>query len=289
MSLRVPSHPDLKRIVVINPKGGSGKSTLATNIAGFMSASGNPVALMDFDSQSSALRWLQNRSDEMPEVFGIAACEHDTKVTRSFRMQVPRHIRILVIDTPAALQGQDLADFTRGAHAILVPVLPSDIDIHAATRFIADLLVTAKVSRRMGRLGVIANRVRENTVGYRKLRRFLDSLSISEIGELRDSQNYVYAAEQGLGIHEMQPSRVRKDLVCWTPIIAWLEKRLETALTPRDLLDPATVKQPEFTRTIALRPEAGSVSSGSAEIPPVTPRIPGCEPSLLDRSRDQAD
>jgi len=48
-------------------------------------------------------------------------------------------------------------------------VLPSAIDIHAASRLIADLLLVAKVSRRMGRLGVVANRVRENTLGFRKL------------------------------------------------------------------------------------------------------------------------
>lgn len=44
-----------------------------------------------------------------------------------------------------------------------MPVPPSAIDIHAAWRLIADLLLVAKVNRRMGRLGVVANRVRENT------------------------------------------------------------------------------------------------------------------------------
>lgn len=238
MILKVPSHPDLKRIVVINPKGGSGKSTLATNVAGFLASSGHPTALMDFDPQGSALRWLQNRSDERAEVYGMAACEHDTTMTRSFQLRVPSHIRTLVIDTPAALQTAELAEFTRGAHAILVPVLPSDIDIHAATRLVSDLLIVAKVSRRMGRLGVVANRVREHTVGYRKLMRFLERLSIVVIGELRDSQNYVYAADHGISIHEMQPSRVRKDLDSWKSITEWLEARLERALTVRDMLRP---------------------------------------------------
>ncbi|MBM4196860.1 MAG: ParA family protein [Gammaproteobacteria bacterium] len=90
-----------------------------------------------------------------------------------------------------------------GAHAILVPVLPSDMDIHAVSQLVADLLLVAKVSRRMGRLGVIANRVRENTVAYRRLIRFLESLNIPVVGILRDSQNYVHAVEHGLGIHEL--------------------------------------------------------------------------------------
>jgi len=320
MLFRVPSDPRLKRIVVINPKGGSGKSTLATNVAGFLSASGYPAALMDYDPQGSALRWLQNRSGENPEVYGIAACEHDPSVTRSYQMRVPSHIQALVIDTPAALQPTDLIEFTRGAHAILIPVLPSDIDIHAATRLVSDLLIVAKVSRRMGRLGVIANRVRENTVGYRKLMRFLERLSIAVIGELRDSQNYVYAADQGLSIHEMQPSRVRKDLESWESITEWLEARLETALTARDLFKPQSVtsvvhnaaekKAGETTEKKADRvveppsvsgvcyrqssvQSSGEPAGGSTGrvtgISPAAPRTPGCEPPSLGTGHDLAE
>ncbi|MAF84158.1 MAG: ParA family protein [Gammaproteobacteria bacterium] len=295
MLLKAPSRPDLKRIVVINPKGGSGKSTVASNIAGFLSASGHPVALMDFDPQGSALRWMQNRSDKRPEVYGISACEHDTTMTRSFQMRVPLHIKYLVIDTPAALQAPDLAEFTRGAHAILVPALPSDIDIYAAARFVSDLLVVAKVSRRMGRLGVVANRVRENTLSYRKLKRFLERLSISVVGELRDSQNYVFAAEQGLSIHEMQPSRVSKDLDSWKSVTNWLEDQLETELTPRDLLKPkkdlpAGPATPEQTDKSAVRPKYTDTVRfpGSAGRSPATPRTPGFEPPLPGTTRDPA-
>lgn len=294
MYLKVPSHPDLKRIVVINPKGGSGKSTLATNVAGFLSSTGHPTALMDFDPQGSALRWLQNRPDESPAVHGIDACERDSTMTRSFRMQVPRHIRHLVIDTPAALAAPDMAWFTRGAHAILVPVLPSDIDIHAAARLVSDLLVVAKVSRRMGRLGVVANRVRENTVGYRKLMRFLGRLQIAVIGELRDSQNYVHAADRGLSIHEMQPSRVRKDLDSWQPVTDWLGARLDTALTPRDLLQPEAAARGQDglgaeDGAADCRGSAGGSTGGSAGRSPAGRLNPGCEPSLHGRARDPAE
>ena len=258
MMLNFPSHPDLKRIVVLNPKGGSGKSTVATNLAGFLTAKGFPAALMDFDPQGSTMRWLQNRPEDRPVVHGVAAFESDQFSTRSFRMKIPQHIRHLIIDTPAALQSHDLIEFTSGAHAIIVPVLPSDIDIHAASRLIADMLIVAKVSRRMGRLGVVANRVRDNTLGYRKLARFLDRLSIAVAGELRDSQNYVHAAEQGISIHEMQPSRVAKDVESWKSITRWLEERLGTELTPRDMLRPKT-KLDDARPTIDVRPVSGTL------------------------------
>jgi chromosome partitioning protein len=147
-----------------------------------------------------------------------------------------------------------IRDFTPGAHAILVPVLPSAIDIHAASRLIADLLLVAKVSRRMGRLGVIANRVRENTLGFRKLMAFLERLQIPIIGALRDSQNYVHVAEEGLGIHELPPARVKKDLAGWLPLTSWLELRLNTPLTERDTLRPdATLPGEDLADVVDLR------------------------------------
>jgi chromosome partitioning protein len=253
----IPGHHELRRIVVLNSKGGSGKSTIATNLAGYLADRGQRVALMDFDPQGSAMRWLDLRSGMRPDIYGIKGFEHDDTMTRTYQLRVPRDIRYLVIDTPAAIPVQEMIGFTRGVHAILLPVLPSDIDIHAASRLIAKLLLVAKVSRRMGRLGVIANRVRENTLGYRKLVRFLDRLSISAIAELRDSQNYVHAAEHGLGIHEMQRSRVSKDTERWNSLIGWLEERLATSLTQRDLYQPAAA-----TAMPAAKPE--TVLAGGA-------------------------
>lgn len=238
MLLNIPAHPELRKIVVLNPKGGSGKTTLTTNLAAWFAAQGRRTALMDFDPQGSTMRWAHNRPQERPFIYTVDACADNPRVTRSFQLRIPPEVRQLVVDTPAALLPQRLSQFTRGAHAILVPVLPSDMDIHAVSQLVADLLLVAKVSRRMGRLGVIANRVRENTLAYRRLMRFLESLNIPVVARLRDSQNYVHAAEQGLGIHELPSSATAKDLEGWAPFADWLEQRLATPLTPRDLMSP---------------------------------------------------
>ena len=52
--------------------------------------------------------------------------------------------------------------------------------------------------------------------------RFLETLGIPLIGVVRDSQNFVHAAEQGIGILEMQPSRVREDIDQIEQIVTWL-------------------------------------------------------------------
>jgi len=236
--LNVPGHRELRKIVVLNPKGGSGKTTLAINLAGYLASRQRPVALMDCDPQGSSTRWLERRPSSYPSIHGIVAYTTSMGTTRSWQLRVPQEIRYLVVDTPAAVPAQELVEFTRGAHAILIPVLPSNIDVHAVSRLVAHLLLTAKVSRRMGRLGVVANRVRENTLAYKKLMSFLDCLSIPVVGVLRDSQNYVHSAEEGLSVHEMVPSRVTKDLARWQPLTGWLEQKLATSLTARDLHHP---------------------------------------------------
>jgi chromosome partitioning protein len=239
MLINIPGHPSLRKIVVLNPKGGSGKTTLATNLAGYLAVTGRPVALMDLDPQASSMRWLSQRPRTAPPIHGIAACDCRHDATRSWQLRVPWEVRYLVIDSPAAIPAHKLPDFTAGAHAIVVPVLPSDIDIHAATRLVADLLTVARVSRRMGRLGIVANRMRENTLAARKLMLFLERLSIPVVGNLRDSQNYVRAAAEGLCVQEIHGRRVLSDLPGWPTLTAWLESRLEIKLTPRDLFRPA--------------------------------------------------
>ena len=257
MLLNIPAHPELRKIVVLNPKGGSGKTTLAINLASyFATRQGKPV-LMDFDPQGSTMRWAHNRPQERPFIHVVDACATNPRVTRSFQLRIPPDVRQLVVDTPAAMSAQRLSQFTRGAHAILVPVLPSDMDIHAVSQLVADLLLVAKVSRRMGRLGVVANRVRENTLAYRRLMRFLESLNIPVVGQLRDSQNYVHAAEQGLGIHELPPSHTAKDIEGWAPLIDWVGQRMATPLTPRDLMSPLQA----VPGGVLVRPAAAPVAA----------------------------
>lgn len=238
MKFSVPGHKDLHKIVVLNPKGGCGKSTLTVNLAGYLASRSNSVAIMDFDPQGSSMRWLKQRPGNSMPIQGIAAYDLRGSTTRSWQLRVPTDIKYLVVDSPASVPPESLAELTSGAHAILIPVLPSDIDVHAASKLMEDLLLIAKVSRRMGRIGVVANRVRENTVAYRRLMRFLNSLSISVVGVLKDSQNYVHSAAQGLSIHEMHGTKVMPDVERWQPMFEWLEEKLETPLTPRDFRRP---------------------------------------------------
>ena len=230
------------KIVVLNPKGGSGKTTIATNLAAYYAVRGQFPALQDLDAQSSSTRWLAKRTDSRPRIHGVSPFNVPAKVTRTFAMRIPPEVERIVVDTPAAINKHQFIEFTRGADRILIPVLPSDIDILAVTRCIADLLLHAKIGRSENRIAVVANRVKRNTVIFRSLMRFLDSLSIPVIAVLRDSQNYIRSAESGVGVHEMKGSRFRVDQAHWIPLIDWIEHgtvpAAETPLVQRFSLNP---------------------------------------------------
>jgi chromosome partitioning protein len=214
-----------RKIVVLNPKGGSGKTTVATNLAAYYASAGFSTVLIDYDPQASSARWLRKRATNLPSIHGINAFEKNPRVTRSFLLRLPTGTERVVVDTPAAIAAQDMPELVRDADAVLVPVLPSDIDIHACSKCIADLLLVGKIRRRENRIAVIANRTRRNTVALDTLLRFLNTLDIPVVTTLRDSHNYLRTAEYGHGLHEMKSYLVREDLDTWTPLIEWLETR----------------------------------------------------------------
>lgn len=222
----------MQRIVVLNPKGGSGKTTIAINLASYLASRQQRPVLMDLDPQGSSHRWVRKRNPNQAPIQVVAAFENDGRTTRSFQLRLPASATHCIVDTPAALEAPELPDITRGADKILVPVLPSDIDIHACSRCIRDLLLVAKVRREDDRIGVIANRVRRNTVVYQTLIRFLETLGIPIVATIRDSQNYVRAAEFGIGVHEMKSYIGREDVEQWEPLIEWLQRPLVRHVDP---------------------------------------------------------
>jgi chromosome partitioning protein len=213
----------MQRIVVLNPKGGSGKTTIAINLASYLASRGHSPVLMDFDPQGSSLRWVKKRQATQALVHVVAAFENDTRTTRAFQLRVPGEATHVVVDTPASLESRRFPEMTRDADKVIVPVLPSDIDINACSNCVRDLLLVAKIKRDENRLGVIANRVRRNTLTYQALIRFLHTLGVPIIATIRDSQNYVRAAELGIGVHEMKSYVAHEDVEQWRPLTDWLE------------------------------------------------------------------
>ncbi len=214
----------LQRILVTNAKGGCGKTTITTNIASHYARQGKTVRLFDHDSQGSSLAWINRRSDDLASIAGVDASKNsDHRLTRSWQLRVPPETDVAIIDSPAGTDITELATLFQPNDSVLIPVLPSPIDIHATAHFIKSLLTTGRARKKMIRLAVVANRVRKNTLMYHSLERFLFSLNIPFISSLRDTQLYARAIEMGIGVQEVPTSRNRIDREQWAPIFRWLD------------------------------------------------------------------
>jgi len=73
-------------------------------------------------------------------------------------------------------------------------------------------------------VAVVANRAKKNTITYKSLDRFLRTLKLPFISTLLDTQNYVHAAERGIGIFEMWDKRTDTDKSQWRPLLRWLDE-----------------------------------------------------------------
>ncbi|NCF52016.1 AAA family ATPase [Gammaproteobacteria bacterium] len=208
----------MRHIMVLNAKGGCGKSTIATNIAAYFVSEGASVALADYDPQRSSLDWLERRPESRPRIAGLAAFEDGLR-------HLPRSADIVVSDAPARSHGPELTDLVNHAETIVVPVLPSTIDMQATTSFLKELKDVGRVERKQVKIGALANRVRDNTLIFDDLDEYLTRARVPYIAALREAQNYVRAYTRGLGIFELPEYLAWPDWAEWEPLTAWLRSK----------------------------------------------------------------
>jgi len=214
----------LRTILILNPKGGCGKSTIATNIAGYFAMRGKNVSLADCDPQGSSNDWLEVRPEHLATINHVPL--------KKGNLLVPGDTEILILDTSASIHGEKMANIVRAAQTMIIPVLPSAIDIRAAEKFISDLIQLRKKSMNKNiKIATIANRVNEMTIAADKIDDYLYKIKLPNgkripyIALLRASQNYIYAAEQGKTIFELAPSRTSRDREKWKPLLKWLNSK----------------------------------------------------------------
>lgn len=208
----------MRHIMVLNAKGGSGKSTIATNLAAYYAQAGNKVILADYDPQESSLDWLRARPAGRPPIKGVAAHKETVRPGRN--------TDLVVMDVPASVHGGELSKLVKHAETIVVPVLPSPIDMRACKNFLEELRKTPQVAGKHAKIAVVANRARGNTNIFLELDEFLEKLKgVSYVTALRENTNYIRAAERGIGIFEMGSSLTAIDREEWKPLIQWLESK----------------------------------------------------------------
>jgi len=240
----------VRRILIINGKGGCGKTTIATNLAVTYAQRGFQTALMDYDSQAASTDWAQLRnesdtSDRPP----LSVVPMHRRVgmyqTRAFSHQLPADVERIVIDTPSGARERDIDSLIKQCDVILVPMLPSPLDIRSGSRFIAELLTHRNYRANPRTVGVIANRLphtNDPAAGHeQKLMHALECLEVECVASFSDSPLYGRAAEDGAGITELDVADrdALAEQKLWHQLIDWTEEQPRRA--PRIPAPPRAV------------------------------------------------
>ena len=210
----------MRTILVLNSKGGSGKTTIATNLAGYYADRGTSVALADFDPQGSSIDWLAARGADRPAIRSVEAFHAGARL--------PTGVDVTIMDAPARTHGEDLSGLVRRAQTIVIPIVPSPLDLRAAERFLDELFRIKAVEKGEVKVATIANRAREGSLAASELGEYLEGLKLPSgkklpfLALIRASVNYLRAAERGLSIFEFAPMATAVDREHWAPLTRWL-------------------------------------------------------------------
>lgn len=208
------------KVLVANSKGGAGKSTLATNLAAYYSVEGRNTVLVDADRQASSRRWCARRALHTNAVLGLPGLRRD------WDKQVPADAECVIIDSAAGIRASEVDAHLDRVDVVLVPILPSAIDLEAAEPFLAELAALPRIQRGKVAVGLVANRLKPWTnasqLAVEDMRRFPFPL----IAELRDTQGYVLANALGKSIFDYHSELVRSHQQDWAKLLRWLKKHL---------------------------------------------------------------
>jgi chromosome partitioning protein len=209
----------MQKILVASSKGGCGKTTIATNLAAHFAQDGKNTVLVDADRQGSSQHWAEKRAGLATPVLGLSG------LRPNWRDKIPDDTQFVVIDGPAGIRAGELAELLDDVDALLIPVLPSRIDLEASETFLREVAGLAKVKRGKVAVGLVANRLKPWTTASQEAVEEIKRLPFPLLAHLRDTQGYVMVAGLGKSIFDYHSELIRTHQEDWSKLLRWLKKQ----------------------------------------------------------------
>ena len=208
----------MKTVLVASSKGGVGKTTVVTHLAAHAALAGRRTVLVDADPQGSSTRWCERRASLDSAVLPI-----DGTGRKAWDRQVPDGTQQAFIDGAAGAMAADLDSFLAAADAVVVPVLPSTLDVEATVGFLDSLGKHPRVKRGKLPIGLVVNKFRPWTNASRNALDVLQGWPVPVVAQLRDSQAYSVLVGLGKSLFDYHSAQVRDHQADWQPLLRWLK------------------------------------------------------------------
>ena len=210
----------MKTVLVASSKGGVGKTTLSTNLAAYFAIDGKRTVLVDADRQGSSKHWAEKRAAHEHAVLPLEGTRRD------WDRKLPGDTERVVIDAAAGAHGAELAHFLDVADAVVVPVLPSTMDIEATVPFLNTLAQHPRIRKGQLPVGLVGNRLRPWTNASQQAMDLLGQWPYPLVAQLRDTQAYVLMVALGKSVFDYRSEQIRGHQDDWAPLLKWLRKAL---------------------------------------------------------------
>ena len=208
----------MRKVLVASSKGGCGKTTIATNLAAHFAQDGHNTVLVDADRQGSSLRWAEKRAGLAAPVLGVSGLRRD------WADKIPKDAERVIVDGPAGIRAGELAELLEDVDTLLIPMLPSRIDLEASEAFLREVAQLARVKRGKVAVGLVANRLKPWTTAAQQAVDEIKRLPFPLVAQLRDTQGYVLMTGLGKSIFDYHSEVIRSHQEDWEKLIRWLKK-----------------------------------------------------------------